>query len=218
MKDPIRILIVDDHGIVRGGLRAVLETIPDLQVVGEATGGEEAIRLAETLAPDVILMDLRMPGEIDGIEATRRIREQNREAKILVLTTFDNDHMVINSIQAGALGYVLKEKSTEELVQSIRGVYQGTAQFDPEISRRLIVGDTRPGEEAQVLTERETEVIRQVAQGKTNQDIGAALNITPRTVGTHVSNMLEKLDLENRTQLALYALRHDIASLDDLTE
>jgi DNA-binding NarL/FixJ family response regulator len=126
--------------------------------------------------------------------------------------------MVISSIQAGALGYVLKEKSTEELVQSIRGVYQGTAQFDPEISRRLIVGDTRPGEEAQVLTERETEVIRQVAQGKTNQDIGAALNITPRTVGTHVSNMLEKLDLENRTQLALYALRHDIASLDDLTD
>jgi NarL family two-component system response regulator LiaR len=218
MKDPIRILIVDDHGVVRGGLRAVLETKSDLEVVGDAASGREAIRLAETLAPDVILMDLRMPGEIDGIEATRRIREQSPEAKILVLTTFDNDHLVISSIQAGALGYVLKEKSTEELVQSIRGVYQGTAQFDPEISRRLIVGDTRPGEEAQVLTERETEVIRQVAQGKTNQDIGAALNITPRTVGTHVSNMLEKLDLENRTQLALYALRHDIASLDDLTD
>jgi NarL family two-component system response regulator LiaR len=218
MKDPIRILIVDDHGVVRGGLRAVLETKSDLEVVGDAASGREAIRLAETLAPDVILMDLRMPGEIDGIEATRRIREQSPEAKILVLTTFDNDHLVISSIQAGALGYVLKEKSTEELVQSIRGVYQGTAQFDPEISRRLIVGDTRPGEEAQVLTERETEVIRQVAQGKTNQDIGAALNITPRTVGTHVSNMLEKLDLENRTQLALYALRHEIASLDDLTD
>lgn len=218
MNNPIRILVVDDHGVVRGGLRAVLEMKHDLEVVGEASNGVEAIRRAAELEPDVVLMDLRMPGEKDGIDATREIRKQNPEVRILVLTSFDDDHMVISSIRAGALGYVLKEKSTEELVQSIRGVYQGTAQFDPEISRRLIVGDPRPGEESHALTERELEVIRLVAQGLSNQDIGETLHIASRTVGTHVSNMLEKLDLENRTQLALFALRRNIAPLDDASE
>jgi len=217
----IRVLIADDHAIVRKGIRALLATEPDIEVAGEAENGQEAVAQAETLQPDVILMDLVMP-EMDGIEAIRRITARQPSASILVLTSFAADDKVFPAIKAGALGYLLKDSGPEELVQAIRQVYQGESSLHPTIARKLLQELSRPPEPSTApdsdlvdpLTEREVEVLRLVAQGQSNREIADQLIISEATVRTHVSNILSKLHLASRTQAALYALREGLASLD----
>lgn len=214
---PIRVLIADDHAIIRKGLRALLATEPDIEVVGEAKDGWEAVREAERLHPDVTLMDLVMP-RMDGIEAIQRITARQPDARILVLTSFAADDKVFPAIKAGALGYLLKDSSPEELVSAIHQVYHGESSLHPTIARKVLQELSRPPERsstAESLTEREVEVLRLVARGFSNQEIAGELVISEATVRTHVSNVLSKLHLASRTQAALYALREGLASLDE---
>jgi NarL family two-component system response regulator LiaR len=226
MTQTIRVLIADDHDIVRKGLRALLATEPDIEVVGEAEDGKEAISSAEALQPDVILMDLVMP-EVDGIEAIRQITTARPEARILVLTSFSTDDTVFPAIKAGALGYLLKDTGPQELVQAIHEVYRGESSLHPTIARKLLeeisgspgqqeTREPTPENAVDPLTEREIEVLRLVAQGRSNQEIAEQLVISEATVRTHVSHVLGKLHLASRTQAALYALREGLASLDDV--
>jgi NarL family two-component system response regulator LiaR len=217
-KHVIRVLVVDDHAIIRKGMKAVLEVTPDMQLVGEAENGLEAVELDEKLHPDVILMDLAMP-EMDGIEAIQRIRTRRPEARILVLTTFAGEDMIFPAIKAGALGYHLKDSTPEALVEAIRQVYQGEAALHPTIARKVLRELLTPTERpltANPLTGRELEVLRLVAQGLENKKIADKLVISEATTRTHVSNILGKLHLASRTQAALYALREGLASLDTL--
>ena len=217
MSDRIRILVTDDHAIIRKGIRAMLEIVPDMEVVGEAADGQTGVAQAVALRPDVILMDLVMP-EMDGIEAIRQIKVQQPEARILVLTSFAGDDKVFPAIKAGALGYHLKDSDPEELVQAIRQVHRGEASLHPMIARKLLQELARPLEQPPTpdpLTQRELEVLRLVAQGLDNQEIADRLVISEATVRTHVSNILSKLHLASRTQAALYALREGLASLDE---
>ena len=217
-QSPIRVLITDDHSIVRKGIRALLATEPDIEVVGEAGDGAEAATQAQALRPDVILMDLVMP-KVDGIEATRRILAQQPGMRILVLTSFAADDKVFPAIKAGALGYLLKDSGPDELVQAIHQVYRGEPSLEPSIARKVLLEISQPPKTpltADPLTEREVDVLRLVAQGRSNRDIADELVITEMTVRTHVSNILGKLHLASRTQAALYALREGLASLDDV--
>ncbi len=214
----IRVLITDDHSIVRKGIRALLATEPDIEVVGEAGDGAEAAAQAQALRPDVILMDLVMP-KVDGIEATRRILAQQPGMRILVLTSFAADDKVFPAIKAGALGYLLKDSGPDELVQAIHQVHRGEPSLEPSIARKVLLELSQPPKTpltAEPLTEREVDVLRLVAQGRSNRDIADELVITEMTVRTHVSNILSKLHLASRTQAALYALREGLASLDDV--
>ncbi|MEJ2151070.1 MAG: response regulator transcription factor [Chloroflexota bacterium] len=226
MTQTIRVLIADDHDIVRKGLRALLATEPDIEVVGEAEDGKEAISDAEALQPDVILMVLVMP-EVDGIEAIRQNTTAQPEARILVLTSFTTDDTVFPAIKAGALGYLLKDTGPQELVQAIHEVYRGESSLHPTIARKLLeeisgspgqqeTREPTPENAVDPLTEREIEVLRLVAQGRSNQEIAEQLVISEATVRTHVSHVLGKLHLASRTQAALYALREGLASLDDV--
>jgi NarL family two-component system response regulator LiaR len=213
----IRVLVTDDHAIVRKGIRALLATEPAIEVVDEAKNGREAVFKVEMLQPDVILMDLVMP-EMDGIEAIRRITAQNPEARILVLTSFAADDKVFPAIKAGALGYLLKDSDPEDLVQAINEVYNGESSLHPTIARKLLQELSSPTEKPPTpdpLTEREVEVIRLVARGWSNQEIADHLVISEATVRTHVSNILGKLHLASRTQAALYALREGLATLNE---
>jgi NarL family two-component system response regulator LiaR len=219
MSDPgrIRVFIADDHAIVRKGIRAVLEIVPDIEVVGEAENGRDAVYRVEELEPDVILMDLVMP-EMDGIEAIRRIREHQPEARILVLTTFAGEDKIFPAIKAGALGYHLKDSRPEELARAIRQVHRGESSLHPIIARKVLEELSRPSSRPPTpdpLTQREVEVLRLVAQGLENWEIATKLVITEATVRTHVSNITGKLHVASRTQAALYALREGIASLDE---
>ena len=217
MTSPIRVLIADDHAIVRKGIRALLATEADIEVVGEAADGKEAVEKAERLHPDVILMDLVMPG-MDGIEATRRITTRQPEIRILVLTSFAEDEKVFPALKAGALGYLLKDAGPEELVRAIRQVYCGESSLHPAIARKVLQELSRPSEQPptpEPLTERELEVLRLIAKGKSNREIAEELVISEATVRTHVSNILGKLQLASRTQAALYALREGIAELSE---
>ncbi len=217
MTNPIRVLIADDHAIVRKGIRALLATEADIEVVGEAADGKEAVEKAERLHPDVILMDLVMPG-MDGIEATRRITTRQPEIRILVLTSFAEDEKVFPALKAGALGYLLKDAGPEELVRAIRQVYCGESSLHPAIARKVLQELSRPPERPptpEPLTERELEVLRLIAKGKSNREIAEELVISEATVRTHVSNILGKLQLASRTQAALYALREGIAELSE---
>ena len=217
MTAPIRVLIADDHAIVRKGLRALLTTEPDIEVAGEAADGRAAVREAARLRPDVILMDLVMP-EMDGIEAIRHITAQQPAARILVLTSFAADEKVFPAIKAGALGYLLKDSGPEELVHALHQVHRGESSLHPTIARRLLQELGRPAERPPTpdpLTEREVAVLRLVARGHSNREIADDLAISEATVRTHVSNILSKLHLASRTQAALYALREGLASLDD---
>ena len=217
MTGPIRVLVVDDQAIVRKGIRALLATEPDIEMVGEAENGQEAVTEAERLQPDVILMDLVMP-EMDGIEAIRRITARQPEARILVLTSFAADDKVFPAIKAGALGYLLKDTDPEELVPAIRRVYREESSLHPTIARKLLQELSQPSERQptpEPLTGREVEVLRLVARGRSNRVIADQLVISEATVRTHVSNILGKLHLASRTQAALYALREGLASLDD---
>ena len=212
----ICILIADDHAVVREGLRALITTKPGMEVVGEAADGIEAISQARSLQPDVILLDMVMPHK-DGLQAIKEIKQQNPKTRILVLTSFDDDERVFSAIKAGALGYLLKDSSPQQLLEAIQDVYHGRSSLHPAIALKVIrelsqPSDLPPTEEP--LTEREMETLRLIAQGLTNQEIGDKLAISERTVGKHVSNILDKLHLANRTQAALYALRRGLARLD----
>ena len=217
MTTPIRVLIVDDHEIVRKGVLSLLSTEDDIEVVDEAQDGLEAVSKALRLRPAVILMDLELP-ELDGIEAIRRIKDQQEDACILVLTSFATDDKVFPAIKAGAIGYLLKDSSPEELIQAIREVHRGEPSLHPIIAKKLLdeISETSqkpPTEDP--LTNREVEVIKLLAQGLRNQQIADALVISEATVKTHVNRILKKLHLASRTQAALYALRVGLASLDE---
>lgn len=217
MSETIRVLIADDHTVVRGGLVALLEDVEGIEVVAEAADGQEAILKTRHVKPDVILMDLAMPRKT-GIEAIEEIKHENPNARIVVLTSYSDDDKVFAAIKAGALGYLLKETSTQDLLQAIRDVYHGESSLHPAIARKLIRELNRPTTlppSDEPLTDREAEVLILVARGLSNQDIADKLVISERTVRTHVSNILSKLQLANRTQAALYALKEGLTSLDE---
>jgi DNA-binding NarL/FixJ family response regulator len=209
----IRVLLVDDHGVVRKGLQMYLGLDPELQIVGEAENGAEAVDLAYRLKPDVILMDLIMP-VMDGLIAIRQIKLAQPEIEIIALTSFLEDEKVYKAIHAGAMGYLLKDARAEELAAAIKAASRGEVQLHPEAAKRLI-REVRMPESAEKLTERETEVLRLVAKGMSNKTIASRLVVSEKTVKTHVSNVLAKLHLHSRTQAALYALREGMVSLDD---
>lgn len=216
MSQAIRVLIVDDHTIVRKGIRALLTEIAGIEVVGEAADGQEAVVQANSLRPDVILMDLAMP-KMDGIEATRQIKTSQPESRILVMTSFATDDKVLPAIKAGALGYLLKESAPEDLVQAIHQIHRGEPSLHPTIARKVLQEITDPSDRPPTpdpLTKREAEVLLLVAQGLSNQDIARKLHISDPTVRSHVSNIMSKLHLATRIQAALYALREGLVSLD----
>ena len=219
--------MVDDHAIVRDGIRSLLKTQPDIEVVGEAEDGQAAVTMAGSLAPDVVLMDLVMPG-MDWIEAIRRIVAGRPESRILVLTSFSAEDKVFPAIKAGAMGYLLKDCDSEELVRAILQVQRGESSLHPKIARMLLqemaaprgagVSRSPPRPErptADPLTERELDVLKLVAHGKSNREIADELVVAEGTVRTHVSNILSKLHLASRTQATLFALREGLTSLDD---
>jgi NarL family two-component system response regulator LiaR len=217
MTSTIRILVADDHEIVRKGLRALLSSEPDMEVVGEASNGEEAVAQAQEFHPDVILMDIVMPG-VDGIEATRQITARPPAPRVLVLTSFATDDKIFPAIKAGALGYLLKDTAPQELIEAIRQVYRGEPSLEASIARKVLAELSRLPQQPltrQPLTERELDVLRLIAGGKSNREIAEHLTISDMTVRTHVSNILGKLQLASRTQAALYALRTGLASLQD---
>ena len=216
MNPSIRILIADDHAVVREGVGAILAVQPDMELVGEAADGVEAVELALELEPDVILLDLMMPRQ-DGLAAIRQIRRAKSRARILVLTSFADDERVFPAIKAGALGYLLKDTPRDQLLQAIRDVAQGRASLHPAIALKVMRELNQPSDlpaTTDPLTARELETLRLIAQGLTNQEIAAELVIHERTVAKYVSSILSKLHLANRTQAALYALREGLASLE----
>ena len=216
MPKTIRILICDDHAVVRRGLRSLVGVKPEMELIGEAVDGEEAVTMAKKLKPDVIIMDLVMPRK-DGVTAIAEIKKKNHDARILVLTSFSDDKNVFSAIKAGASGYLLKDSSPEDLLQAIDDVYQGKSSLHPVIAQKVIhemhqPSDLPPTDDP--LSEREVEVLRNVAQGMSNQEIAQTLEIKEGTVRIHVGNILNKLQLANRTQATLYALREGLAELD----
>jgi NarL family two-component system response regulator LiaR len=212
----IRTLIADDHLVVREGLGAIITAQPDMALVGKATNGAEAVALAQALTPHVILMDLVMP-QMDGVEATRRIKSAKIDAHILVLTSYASDARVFSAIKAGALGYLLKDATHDQLLQAIRDVARGNLALHPEIALKVIRELEEPTDlpiTVDPLTAREIETLRWIARGLSNQEIAGELTIHERTVAKYVSSILTKLHLANRTQAALYALREGIAELE----
>jgi len=202
---PIRILLVDDHSVVRKGLRMFLSLDPELEVVGEARDGAEAVRLAHELTPDVVLMDLLMP-VMDGIQATAAIRRELPDTEVLALTSVLEDSAVVGAVRAGAIGYILKDTEADELRRAIKAAAAGQVQLAPQAAERLL-REVRTPESPETLTERETDVLRLVAKGRANKEIAHELNIGEKTVKSHVSSILAKLNVPSRTQAALYAVR-----------
>jgi NarL family two-component system response regulator LiaR len=215
-EETIRILIADDHAVVRQGLLALIQTEEGMEVVGEAGDGTAAVELAAALRPDVILLDLVMP-RMDGIEAIRGIRQNDPEARILVLTSFSEDEKVLTAIEVGAMGCLLKDATPDELLRAIRDVHQGRSALHPTITQKLIrrMRKTDARKPVEELTSREIEVLRCIARGLSNKEIGDELFISEPTVRTHVSNILMKLRLPNRTQAALVAVREGLVSLEE---
>jgi len=214
--NPIRILLVDDHAVVREGMRAFIQIKPDMEVVGEAADGIEALEKARDLDPDVILLDIVMP-KLDGIGTIEALKKQGSQARILVITSFAEDEQIFPAIKAGALGYLLKDSQPQELIQAIRDVNRGEPSLHPTVALKLMNELDREPElplTEEPLTERELEVLKLIAQGHSNREIGEQLHLSERTVGKYASNILDKLHLANRTQAALYALRTGIADLD----
>ena len=210
----IRILIVDDHSVVRQGLKMFLALDPELEVVGEAANGVEALRLARELEPDVVLMDLLMP-VMDGVAATAAIRHELPDTEVIALTSVLEDQAIFKAMRAGATGYLLKDTESDELCRSIKAAAAGQVQLSPQVAARLMQ-EVHVPESPESLTKRETEVLRLLAQGKANKEIAAALVIGEKTVKTHVSNILSKLGVSSRTQAALYAVRLGLVSLDEM--
>ncbi|MGH3086950.1 MAG: response regulator [Rubrobacteraceae bacterium] len=212
-----KVLITDDHGVVRQGLRMFLDLDPEIVVVGEAANGEEALRLAKELSPDVVLMDLVMP-IMDGIAATEAIKAEFPEVEVIALTSVLEDASVSGAVKAGAMGYLLKNNTeAAELCQAIKAAANGQVQLAPEAAARLM-REVRSPEKPEALTERETEVLKLIARGKANKQISTELFIADKTVKTHVSAILMKLGVSSRTQAALYAVRSGLVSLDELGE
>ncbi len=212
--EKIKVLIVDDHQVVRQGLRTFLELVDDIAMIGEAEDGQRAVEMVRLLQPDVVLMDLVMP-LMDGITATEQIHALGLPAKVIALTSFSEDDMVFPAIQAGAASYLLKDVSPDDLVDAIRAVHHGEARLHPDIARKLMqqVSQMRAApQESSIdeLTPREREVIRLVALGRSNREIAQELFISEKTVKTHISHLLGKLHLEHRTQLAIYAIKHKL--------
>jgi len=217
MPDPITVLLVDDHNVVRLGLKAFFNTLTDIQVVGEAATGAEAVALAQQLAPDVVLMDLIMPG-MDGVEATRQLKRISPRTQVIVVTSYHEDEHIFPAIRAGALSYVLKDIDPDDLADAIRRAQAGEAVINPRVAARLVQELHGQREESvnpfSELTNRELEVLRQIAAGKSNQEIAAALVISEKTVKSHLSNILNKLHLADRTQAAVYAWQAGIVRRD----
>lgn len=217
MDQIITVFHADDHAMVRGGVRGLLLTEPNVELIGEASNGIEAVEKVLSLRPDVILLDLHMPQK-SGLEAITEITAAMPEARILVLTSFATDDDVFPAIRAGALGYLLKDSSPQELLKAIWDVYAGRLSLDPTVAQRVMQELRQPPQPPltdEPLTQRELEILKLVAEGLTNQEIADRLVVSERTVRAHVSNILAKLHLANRTQAALYALREGIASLED---
>ncbi|HDR3490767.1 MULTISPECIES: response regulator [Bacillus] len=208
----IKLLLVEDHHIVRRGLVFFLKTREEFEIVGEAENGEEALTFIQTERPDVVLMDLSMP-KMDGIEATKRIKQYDETIKILILSSFSEQDYVLPALEAGADGYQLKEVQPEQLVASIIAVHEGNANFHPKVTpalfgRSAVKKEKEKENPFSMLTKREQEVLREIAKGRSNKEIAAELHITEQTVKTHVSNVLAKLEVDDRTQAALYAVKH----------
>lgn len=218
MSEKIRVFLADDHAVVRKGLETLIGTQPDMAVLGSAADGDEAVQKAIQLNPDVILLDIQMPRK-NGLEAIAEIKAANPAARILVLTSYSEDATIFGAIKSGALGYLLKDSSPGDLIRAIRSVHAGRASLDPEIAMKVIQELNKAPSNLPLtddpLTSREVEVLRLVAQGKTNNSIAEALVVSERTVRTHITNILSKLHLANRTQAALYALRKGLATLED---
>ena len=212
----VRILITDDHGVVRKGLRMFLSLDPEFEVVGEAENGQEALTMARELRPDVVLMDLLMP-VMDGIEATRQIRRQLPEVEVVALTSVLEDASVTGAIKAGAIGYLLKTTEAGELCEAIKAAAAGKVQLAPEAAARLM-REVRAPESPEALTARETEVLELLARGYANKQIASSLYVSEKTVKAHVSSILMKLDVQSRTQAALHAVRTGVVSLEELGE
>lgn len=209
----IRVIIADDHSIVRQGLRMFLGSDPELEIIGEARDGAEAVALTHRLHPDVVLMDLLMP-VMDGISAIAVIRRELPATEVVALTSVLDDGAVVDAIRAGAIGYLLKDTDSHELRRTIKAAAAGQIQLSPQVAARLVHEIRTPETSAEPLTERETDVLRLLAQGQSNKEIGRALHITEQTVKTHVSHVLNKLGVPSRTQAALYAIRIGLVSAD----
>jgi DNA-binding NarL/FixJ family response regulator len=208
----IRILLVDDHKVVREGLRLFLETDERLEVVGEAANGREALERVEALMPDVVLMDLLMP-VMDGVSAIRELKRRFPEIEVVAVTSVLEDRLVVDAVQAGAMGYLLKDTDADELVEAIYAASRGEVRLHPEAAKRL-VKEVRTGEMRESLTPRETEILRYIARGYSNKEIAEAEGLSELTVKTHVSRLLSKLNLASRTQAALFALKEGLVSLE----
>ncbi|MEW5940579.1 MAG: response regulator transcription factor [Chloroflexota bacterium] len=209
-----RILLVDDHAIVRLGLMTLLNDQPDMEVVAEASAAAEAVRAVETFQPDVVLMDVRLPGE-GGIEAARQIAARFPNSKVVMLTSFADDELILRAISAGAVGYVLKQVGNEELIRAIQSAARGEASLDPSTTARLLSRvrelDRQTEEDAfRDLSDREMDVLTHLARGKTNAEIGQILNLSEKTVGNYVGSIFDKLHMNNRIELAVYAVEHHL--------
>jgi NarL family two-component system response regulator LiaR len=209
----IRILIVDDHSVVRQGLQMFLTLDPELEIVGEAANGVEALHSARQLEPDVVLMDLLMP-EMDGVAATEAIRRELPDTEVIALTSVLEDRAIFDAIRVGAIGYLLKDTEADKLCEAIKAAAAGQVRLSPKVAARLM-REVRAPESPEALTERETEVLRALARGLSNKEIAVALFITEKTIKTHVSNILSKLGVPSRTRAALYALKIGLVSLEE---
>jgi NarL family two-component system response regulator LiaR len=217
MSEPaVRIVLVDDHRVVQSGLRSYLEAFSGLAVVGAASSGEEALGKLEEWLPDVVVMDLHMPGGIDGIETTRRVRALSPHTQVVVLTAHTDEARVVAALRAGAIGYVRKDSDPELLIAAVRGAARGQSVLDPAVAGSVLQDLVRGGPLAEELSEREKEVLRELAHGRTNREIARQLNVGEETVKTHVGNILSKLQLNHRTQAVIYALKQGLVSLDDV--
>lgn len=208
----IKLLLVEDHHIVRRGLVFFLKTKEEFEIIGEAENGEEALAFVQKERPDVVLMDVSMP-KMDGIEATKRLKQHDATIKILILSSFSEQDYVLPAMEAGADGYQLKEVQPDQLVASIIAVYQGNANFHPKVTPTLLrrpVAQEKKQDSLSMLTKREKEVLGEIAKGRSNKEIAAELHITEQTVKTHVSNVLAKLEVDDRTQAALYAVKNGV--------
>ncbi|GAB4435371.1 MAG: response regulator transcription factor [Chloroflexi bacterium OHK40] len=208
----IQVVVADDHQVVRAGIRELLADEPDIQVVGEARDGREAVELALAERPDVVVMDITMPG-LSGVEATRQIRAAAPEVRVLVLTAYQDDPYIYGLLDAGAASYILKTAEGQELVRAVRATAAGQAAIDPAVAPRLIARLTQPGPQPDALTERELEVLRLAARGQTNKQIGAALQISDRTVQNHLANIYAKLNVASRTEAVTVGLQRNLISL-----
>jgi two-component system, NarL family, response regulator LiaR len=214
MERTIRVIVADDHKVVRAGIRELLSDEPDIQVIGEARNGHEAVALALAERPDVVVMDVHMP-ELSGVEATRQIRGAAPDVRVLVLTSYQDDPYIYGLLDAGASGYLLKTAEGQEIVRAVRATADGQAVIDPAVAPRLIARLARPAAHAEALTERELDVLRLAARGQTNKQIGLALGISDRTVQNHLANVYGKLEVASRTEAVTAALQRGLISLNE---